>query len=95
MLQSFKNFFIADNCICSGKANKYDEGSKCANYEDYEDEWYNGEWCYAATDTCSDARDHAEDSWKLSAYLYLSGYGASRAACNKGKCTLHKCNWWG
>ena len=83
MLQSFKNFFIADNCICSGKANKYDEGSKCAKYEGYEDEWYNGKWCYAATDTCSDARDHADDG--------VSGYGASRAACSKGKCTNQRC----
>ena len=85
MLQSFKNFFIADNCICSGKANKYDEGSKCANYEDYEDEWYNGEWCYAATDTCSDASAHADDNGQE------SGYGASHAACSQGKVVAHRC----
>jgi len=65
-----------DNCICSGKENEYEEGSECSNYEGYEDEWYNGVWCYAATDSCSDARDHADDN--------LSGYGASRAACNDG-----------
>jgi len=65
-----------DNCICAGKANEYDEGSECANYEGYDDEWYNGVWCYAATDTCSDAREHQDDN--------ISGYGASHAACDKG-----------
>jgi len=68
-----------DNCICAGKSNEYDEGSECANYEGYNDDWYNGKWCYAATDTCSDANDHADQD-----HGQESGYGASRAACDQG-----------
>jgi len=65
-----------ENCICSGKANRNGEGSKCSYYHDYGIPWYDrAMWCYAATDTCSDARDHADD------YGQESGYGASRAAC--------------
>ena len=81
------NLFIADDCICSGKANEYDEGSECGTYEGYDDEWYNGVWCYAATDTCSDAREHPDDN--------ISGYGASHAACNKGKYIFQRDNWFG
>ena len=44
-------------------------------------------WCYAATDTCSDARDHADD------YGQESGYGASRAACKDGKHVFQKIIW--
>jgi len=68
-----------DNCICAGKSNEYGEGSECANYEGYNDDWYNGKWCYAATDTCSDANDHADQD-----HGQESGYGASRAACDQG-----------
>ena len=72
----YQSFLITQGCICAGKSNKYGEGSRCANYEGYKDEWFNGEWCYAATETCLDARAHPSKTH--------SGFGVSRAACYRG-----------
>ena len=69
--------FITDMCICAGKNNEYNEGQICANYEDYEDEWYNGVWCYADTEKCMDAKAHPDSD--------VPGFGASRDACIGGK----------
>ena len=72
--------YISDICTCAGKKNNYGEGGECDHYTGYEDEWYNGAWCYADTATCSDAREHP-----AGAKHELPGYGASRLACNLGK----------
>ena len=72
------NFLLAE-CRCAGKSNMWGEGSKCRWYNNHEDNWYNGLWCYADVETCSDAKAHpALESHNV------HGYGASRAACPIG-----------
>ena len=71
---------IADVCKCAGISNEYNEGSVCKNYSGYEDEWYNGRWCYAKFATCSDAREHPDAG--------VLGFGASRIACRSGKLNI-------
>ena len=63
------------------KNNKYGEGSECKLYSGYEDDWLNDQWCYADVLSCPDAKKHADD------YGQDPGYGASKAACQKGKYT--------
>ena len=71
---------IADVCKCAGISNEYNEGSVCKKYSGYEDEWYNGRWCYAKFATCSDAREHPDAG--------VLGFGASRIACKSGKLNI-------
>ena len=66
-------------CKCAGKSNKYDEGSECNEYSGYEDDWYNGYWCFADVKTCSDAKAHP-----ASEVQNVPGFGASKAACASG-----------
>ena len=70
---------IATGCTCAGKGNKWGEGSECKFYSGYNDDWYDGRWCYANIDTCPDAKAHQEF-----AGYNLPGYGASKTACGKG-----------
>ena len=77
MVTKFVNLLFIDMCTCVGRSNTYNEGSECLDYSGYQDEWYNGVWCYAETATCSDARTHPSDT--------LPGLGASHLACDSGK----------
>ena len=70
---------IPIECTCAGKGNKYGEGSECKEYGGYEDDWYNGRWCYADVKTCPDAKAHP-----ASASQNIPGYGASKVACGEG-----------
>ena len=72
--------YIATGCTCAGRSNKYGEGSECMLYSGYNDDWYNGRWCYANVDSCSDAKAHP-----ASEVQNVPGFGASRAACVTGK----------
>ena len=71
---------IIEKCECIGKNNKQNDGSKCAVYNGYNDGWYNGIWCYATTEICSDARAHISED--------LLGFGPSRHACKIGTIML-------
>ena len=72
--------FIPTECTCAGKSNRWGEGSECKSYNgNYEGDWYNGTWCYANVENCSDAKAHPAGP-----FHNVTGYGASKAACGKG-----------
>ena len=72
--------FLSIGCTCAGISNKYGEGSECKLYSEYDKDWYNGVWCYSDVANCPDAEAN-----RVLSEPELSGYGASRAACVKGK----------
>ena len=71
---------IATGCTCAGITNNWGEGSECKFYSGYDNDWYDGHWCYANVDTCPDAKAHAAPQ-----HHDVPGYGASKAACGTGK----------
>ena len=75
--------YLLIGCMCAGKSNldpRGPRGSECKLYGDYDDDWYNGYWCFANLATCPDAKT-SPGLQKI-----LPGYGASQAAC-KGICS--------
>ena len=68
-------------CSCAGMTNEYGEGSECKEYSGYEEDWYNGRWCFAPFEACSDATEHPLAS--------IPGIGASKMACTIGLCMGH------
>ena len=71
---------MTTGCTCAGISNTWNDGSECKVYTGYGDHWYDGEWCYANVDTCSDANNHPAQG-----NHNVPGYGASKAACGTGK----------
>ena len=84
-----KRLSISDSlsigCTCAGKSNYFGDGSECKLYSGYSGDWYNGVWCYADVETCSDAKAHPA-GMDMDMDMEPAGYGASRAACLKGIC---------
>ena len=70
------SLYSTEPCKCAGVVGKYNDGAKCKSMSGYEDEWYNGVWCFAKITACKDAKEHAWNS--------LPGYGGSRTACASG-----------
>jgi len=86
LLQTFDTAYaaLATKCKCAGKSNLYGHGFDCRYYKNaYADDEYNGMWCYASIEECSDARANPDPG--------MPGFGASKIPCASHNFELQQC----
>ena len=86
-------FFFLDLCTCARKSDVNNEGGECNAWKGS-----GGVWCYAETETCTEARANPDkgawinDNFGGHKSSPLPGLGESRLACQPGKILIMSTN---